>query len=45
VHKVIHFTIAEEQDTDLICLQCGGQCGESCVIESSNGLCAMPDKK
>jgi len=43
--KVITFTLAEEQDTDLICLQCGGNCGDSCVIESCKGLCSLPEKK
>jgi len=43
--RVIRFTLAEEQDTDLICLQCGGKCGDSCVIESCKGLCSMPEKK
>ena len=45
VQKVINYTIAEEQDMDLICLQCAGNCGDSCVIESCSGLCALPDKK
>jgi DNA-binding MarR family transcriptional regulator len=45
VQKVINYTVGEEQDTDLICLQCGGHCGESCVIESCNGLCVMQGKK
>lgn len=45
VQKVISYTIAEEQDMDLICLQCGGNCGDNCVIESGSGLCSLPDKK
>ena len=45
VKRVIIFTLAEEQDTEVICLQCGGNCGESCVIESCKGLCTMPEKK
>ncbi len=45
VKRVITFTLAEEQDTDLICLQCGGNCGDSCVIESCKGLCSLPEKK
>lgn len=45
VKRVITFTLAGEQDTEVICLQCGGNCGDSCVIESCKGLCALPDKK
>jgi DNA-binding MarR family transcriptional regulator len=43
--KVIIYTLAGEQDTELICLQCGGNCGDNCVIESCKGLCALPEKK
>ena len=43
--RVIRFTLAEEQETEVICLQCGGNCGDSCVIESCKGLCAMPERK
>ncbi len=45
VKKVVIYTLAGEQDTELICLQCGGSCGENCVIESCKGLCTMPEKK
>jgi len=45
VKRVIIFTLAEEQDTEVICLQCGGNCGDSCVIESCKGLCILPEKK
>lgn len=44
IRRIIRFTLAEEQDTDVICLQCGGNCGDSCVIEFSKGTCLMPDK-
>jgi len=44
VKRVIIFTLAEEQDTEVICLQCGGNCGDSCVIESCKGLCTLPEK-
>ena len=43
--RVITFTLAGEQDTEVICLQCRGNCGDSCVIESCKGLCALPEKK
>ncbi|MEN8006366.1 MAG: MarR family transcriptional regulator [Candidatus Krumholzibacteriota bacterium] len=45
VKKVITFTLAEEQDTEVICLQCGGNCGDSCVIETCQGLCTLPARK
>ncbi len=45
VKKVVIYTLAGEQDTELLCLQCGGSCGENCVIESCKGLCTMPAKK
>ena len=45
VKRVIIFTLAEEQDTEVICLQCGGNCGDTCVIESCKGLCILPEKK
>ncbi len=45
VKRVITFTLAEEHDTELICLQCGGSCGDTCVIESCRGLCVLPGKK
>jgi len=45
VKKVVIYTLAGEQDTELLCLKCGGSCGDTCVIESCKGLCAMPEKK
>ena len=45
VKKVVIYTLAGEQDTELLCLQCGGSCGDNCVIESCKGLCTMPEKK
>ena len=44
VKRVIIFTLAGEQNTEVICLQCGGNCGDSCVIESCKGLCTLPEK-
>jgi len=45
VKKVVIYTLSGEQDTELICLQCGGKCGDNCVIESCKGLCTLPEKK
>ena len=42
--RVVKYTIAEENNTDLICLQCGGKCGEECVVESGAGACAPHEK-
>ena len=43
VRRVIRFTVAKEQDIEAICLQCGGKCGESCVIEHCQGHCVRAD--
>ena len=43
VKRVTRWTIAEEQDIEAICLQCGGNCGTSCVIENRKGLCSLTD--
>ena len=43
--RVIRFTLAEEQDIDMICLQCAGLCGDSCVIESREGSCSLSGNK
>ena len=44
LRRVVKYTIAEENNTDLICLQCGGKCGEECVVESGAGACAPHEK-
>ncbi len=43
LRRIIRFTLAEEHQSDLICLQCGGACGQECVIESLDGVCHNPD--
>jgi DNA-binding MarR family transcriptional regulator len=43
VKRVTRYTLAEEQDIEAICLQCGGNCGEDCVIEDRKGLCSLSD--
>jgi len=45
VKRLIRYTLAEEQDIEAICLQCGGNCGEHCVIETRRGLCALTEDK
>jgi len=37
LQRVIRFTLAEEQDTEMICLQCGGHCGDHCVVAPATG--------
>jgi DNA-binding MarR family transcriptional regulator len=41
LQRLIRHTLADEQDVDLICYQCGGRCGDSCVIEHSQGTCTL----
>ncbi len=42
--RILKYTLAEENNTDLICLQCGGKCGDDCVVSASNGTCVRPVK-
>ena len=44
IQRIIRYTLAEEQDTEVICLQCGGHCGDECVVQFSKGTCLMPHK-
>jgi DNA-binding MarR family transcriptional regulator len=44
LRRVINFTVSEEQNTELICLQCGGNCGDNCVIETTAGTCSLKGK-
>jgi len=39
VQRVIYNTLSRDQDTDLICFQCSGHCGDACVIERRRGTC------
>jgi DNA-binding MarR family transcriptional regulator len=45
LRRVIIFTLAEEQNTELICLQCGGNCGDHCIVESTLGGCSLESKR
>jgi len=42
--RIVQFTLADENNTDLLCLQCGGRCGEECLVQASKGVCARPEK-
>ena len=39
LRRVIRHTLADEQNCDLICLQCGGRCGSECSVEDLAGIC------
>jgi DNA-binding MarR family transcriptional regulator len=39
LRRVIQFTLADERDAELVCLQCAGNCGTECVIKTSQGSC------
>lgn len=41
IQRLIRHTLADEQDVDLICYQCGGRCGDACVIEHCQGTCTL----
>ncbi len=45
LQRIVKFTLADESNSDLICLQCGGKCGNSCVVETGKGICIRPPKK
>jgi DNA-binding MarR family transcriptional regulator len=44
LRRVITYTLSAEQNTELICLQCGGNCGDNCVVESTLGPCSIKNK-
>lgn len=41
LQRLIRTTLSQEQDVDLICYQCGGHCGDVCVIETRVGNCTL----
>ena len=43
VRRVIRHTLADEHNTDLICRQCGGRCGDECVVSNCRGDCKAPE--
>ena len=43
--RIIRHTLSDAQDIDLICYQCGGRCGDDCVIEDRRGTCVLKDKQ
>jgi DNA-binding MarR family transcriptional regulator len=45
MQRLVQNTLAHEQDIDAICFQCGGGCGETCVVEIRRGSCSLTDKE
>lgn len=43
LRRIVKFTLAEQHHNDLICLQCGGACGNDCLIEALEGACRKSD--
>ncbi|MEZ4388114.1 MAG: MarR family transcriptional regulator [Candidatus Krumholzibacteriia bacterium] len=41
IQRVVRDTLSDEQDADVICYQCGGRCGESCVLAHRDGTCSL----
>jgi len=39
--RIIRFTIADEQDIDMVCFQCNGECGDECVVSELEGTCTL----
>lgn len=44
LQRIVKYTLAGENNTDLICLQCGGKCGSNCAVEVGDGVCSWPKK-
>ena len=38
---LVRFTLSDEQDVDAICYQCGGRCGDHCILEDRAGRCSL----
>ncbi|MBT3316522.1 winged helix-turn-helix transcriptional regulator [bacterium] len=39
--KFIQGLLSDHQKTDLICMQCDGNCGDDCVISACSGTCSF----
>ena len=44
LQRIVKYTVDPDNNTELICLQCGGACGEKCVVEGGQGPCSSPPK-
>ena len=32
-------TLHKDMDTDILCLQCNGSCGDNCIVKETKGIC------
>jgi len=39
LRSFVQNTLHKDMDTDILCLQCNGFCGENCVVEEKRGFC------
>jgi len=44
LQRIVKYTLASENNTDLICMQCGGKCGDDCAVSIGQGACSRPRK-
>ena len=44
LRRIVRNILADETNVDLICLQCGGNCGEDCAVGSLQGKCCWHRK-
>lgn len=42
LRRVVRNTLHDQHMSELICLQCAGNCGEECAVESCRGNCRAP---
>jgi len=35
----VRSTLHEDMDSDILCLQCNGSCGDNCIVEETKGSC------
>lgn len=45
IQRIVRGTLTEAHDFEMICYQCGGRCGDSCVIEHRRGTCSLTRKE
>ena len=41
LRRTVRFILSERQNTDVICLQCGGACGDTCAVGDRVGRCSL----
>ncbi|HOX27010.1 MAG TPA: MarR family transcriptional regulator [Candidatus Krumholzibacteria bacterium] len=45
LRRVIQHTLADDQDVDLVCFQCAGECGDECVLSRRLGAGARNESQ